>query len=187
MNNKKINFITQMGFTYKNGTTNILKRDYKYTTIEIDIQTKKINYIDIKDNQLKGFNIGRDTSANLSSEENYSVLECINELLEQGYHPNNITIEKPFSSGSAGKDIYLDILVSFPNDYHIEEKRNNTYMMIEVKKKSEYSKTIKDSLSDGGKAAIQAITIDDSLYDRYRNKEDFIQKYILLYKNHYQP
>jgi len=145
MNNKKINFITQMGFTYKNGTTNILKRDYKYTTIEIDIQTKKINYIDIKDNQLKGFNIGRDTSANLSSEENYSVLECINELLEQGYHPNNITIEKPFSSGSAGKDIYLDILVSFPNDYHIEEKRNNTYMMIEVKKKSEYSKTIKDS------------------------------------------
>ena len=41
-----------------------------------------------------------------------------------------------------------------------------------------YFKTIKDNLSDGGKAAIQAITIDDSLYDRYRNKEDFIQKYI---------
>jgi len=41
-----------------------------------------------------------------------------------------------------------------------------------------YFKTIKDNLSEGGKAAIQAITIDDSLYDRYRNKEDFIQKYI---------
>ena len=41
-----------------------------------------------------------------------------------------------------------------------------------------YFKTIKDNLSGGGKAAIQAITIDDSLYDRYRNKEDFIQKYI---------
>ncbi|MGB1240602.1 MAG: class I SAM-dependent methyltransferase [Candidatus Pelagibacter sp.] len=41
-----------------------------------------------------------------------------------------------------------------------------------------YFKTIKDNLSDGGKAAIQAITIDDSLYDRYRNKQDFIQKYI---------
>ena len=40
------------------------------------------------------------------------------------------------------------------------------------------SKTIKDNLSDGGKAAIQAITIDDSLYDRYKNKQDFIQKYI---------
>ena len=41
-----------------------------------------------------------------------------------------------------------------------------------------YFKTIKDNLSDGGKAAIQAITIDDSLFDRYKNKQDFIQKYI---------
>ena len=41
-----------------------------------------------------------------------------------------------------------------------------------------YFKTIKSNLSDGGKAAIQAITIDDSLFDRYKNKQDFIQKYI---------
>ena len=41
-----------------------------------------------------------------------------------------------------------------------------------------YFKTIKENLSDGGRAAIQAITIDDSLYDRYKNKQDFIQKYI---------
>ena len=41
-----------------------------------------------------------------------------------------------------------------------------------------YFKTIKDNLSNNGKAAIQAITIDDALFDRYKNKEDFIQKYI---------
>ena len=41
-----------------------------------------------------------------------------------------------------------------------------------------YFKTIKNNLSDGGKAAIQAITIDDNLFDRYKNKQDFIQKYI---------
>jgi cyclopropane-fatty-acyl-phospholipid synthase len=41
-----------------------------------------------------------------------------------------------------------------------------------------YFKTIKHNLSDGGRAAIQAITIDDGLFDRYKNKEDFIQKYI---------
>ena len=41
-----------------------------------------------------------------------------------------------------------------------------------------YFNTIKHKLSDGGKAAIQAITIDDSLYGRYKNKQDFIQKYI---------
>ena len=41
-----------------------------------------------------------------------------------------------------------------------------------------YFKTIKSNLSDGGNAAIQAITIDDNLFDRYKNKQDFIQKYI---------
>ena len=41
-----------------------------------------------------------------------------------------------------------------------------------------YFKTIKNNLSTNGKAAIQAITIDDSLFDRYKNKQDFIQKYI---------
>ena len=41
-----------------------------------------------------------------------------------------------------------------------------------------YFKTIKNNLSNNGRAAIQAITIDDALFDRYKNKEDFIQKYI---------
>ena len=41
-----------------------------------------------------------------------------------------------------------------------------------------YFKTIKGNLANSGTAAIQAITIDDSLFDRYKNKQDFIQKYI---------
>ena len=41
-----------------------------------------------------------------------------------------------------------------------------------------YFKTIKNNLSDNGKAAIQAITIDDNMFDRYKTKKDFIQKYI---------
>jgi len=41
-----------------------------------------------------------------------------------------------------------------------------------------YFKTIKENLESGGTAAIQAITIDDNLYKRYKSKQDFIQKYI---------
>ena len=41
-----------------------------------------------------------------------------------------------------------------------------------------YFKKIKDSLMHNGTAAIQAITIDDKYYDRYKSKTDFIQKYI---------
>ena len=43
---------------------------------------------------------------------------------------------------------------------------------------SNYFKTIKNNLSKNGVVAIQAITINDDLYPRYKNKEDFIQKYI---------
>ena len=41
-----------------------------------------------------------------------------------------------------------------------------------------YFKTIKTNLVSQGSAAIQAITIDDNLFDRYKTKEYFIQKYI---------
>ena len=42
----------------------------------------------------------------------------------------------------------------------------------------EYFCTIKENLASGGRGAIQAIIIKDELYDRYRNKEDFIQTHI---------
>ncbi len=41
-----------------------------------------------------------------------------------------------------------------------------------------YFRSIKENLKKNGTAAIQAITIDDNLFDRYKTKEDFIQKYI---------
>jgi len=41
-----------------------------------------------------------------------------------------------------------------------------------------YFETIKNNLQNDGTAAIQAITIDEKLFDRYKTKEDFIQKYI---------
>ena len=41
-----------------------------------------------------------------------------------------------------------------------------------------YFNTIKHNLNQNGVAAVQAITIHDNLFDRYKTKEDFIQKYI---------
>jgi len=41
-----------------------------------------------------------------------------------------------------------------------------------------YFNTIKKNLSPSGTVGIQAITIDDKLSKRYKNKQDFIQKYI---------
>ena len=69
-------------------------------------------------------------------------------------------------------------------DYRdVREKYNSiaSIEMIEAVGKnhlSNFFNIIKSNLSEKGKAAIQAITINDDLFERYKTKEDFIQKYI---------
>jgi len=60
-----------------------------------------------------------------------------------------------------------DIIVSIEMIEAVGEKYLDKYFNI-----------IKENLTSGGRGAIQAIIIKDELYDRYRSKEDFIQKYI---------
>ena len=60
-----------------------------------------------------------------------------------------------------------DIIISIEMIEAVGEKYLNKYFNI-----------IKENLSSNGRAAIQAIVIKDELYNRYRTKEDFIQKYI---------
>ena len=69
-------------------------------------------------------------------------------------------------------------------DYRDLKKKYNSITSIEMIEAvgeiylKNYFKIIKENLKDNGKAAIQAITISNELYDRYKTKEDFIQKYI---------
>jgi len=69
-------------------------------------------------------------------------------------------------------------------DYRDVNKKYNSVASIEMIEAvgqnylSGYFKKIKDSLYHNGIAGIQAITIDDKIYDRYKLKTDFIQKYI---------
>jgi cyclopropane-fatty-acyl-phospholipid synthase len=68
---------------------------------------------------------------------------------------------------------YRDVKKKYDNIFSIE--------MIEAvgeKYLHAYFKSIKENLAEGGRAAIQSIVIHDNLYDRYRTKEDFIQKFI---------
>tara|TARA_B100000579_G_scaffold273352_1_gene225807 strand:- start:74 stop:1255 length:1182 start_codon:yes stop_codon:yes gene_type:complete len=69
-------------------------------------------------------------------------------------------------------------------DYRDIKKKYNSIASIEMieavgeRYLKNYFETLKDNLYQGGTAGIQAITIDDKLFDRYKKKEDFIQKYI---------
>jgi len=69
-------------------------------------------------------------------------------------------------------------------DYRNLENKYDIIVSIEMieavgeKYLDKYFNIIKKNLSPAGRAAIQAIIIKDELYNRYRTKEDFIQKYI---------
>ena len=69
-------------------------------------------------------------------------------------------------------------------DYRDIKKKYDIIVSIEMieavgeKYLDKYFSVIKENLSEGGRGAIQAIVIKDDLYDRYKTKEDFIQKYI---------
>jgi len=69
-------------------------------------------------------------------------------------------------------------------DYRDVNKKYDNIISIEMieavgeKYLSGYFNAIKKNLTTEGRAAIQSIVINDNLYDRYRTKEDFIQKFI---------
>ena len=104
--------------------------------IEIDIEREKISYPNLKE-------IGRETTTNFSSEENFVVLDIIIGLLKQGYLPNQISIEKGYKLGHNTKSGNADVT--------IEDNEGNPFIIIEAKTYGlEFEKEWKNTLSDGG-------------------------------------
>jgi len=95
----------------------------------------RINYgTAIKDNA------GRSTTQNLSQSESLVVLECIDRLLDLGYSPASLVLEKHFPLGHSGG--YLDVLVL---------QDGITYLMIECKTwGAEFNKERVKLFDDGG-------------------------------------
>ena len=75
------------------------------------------------------------------------------------------------------------VIIKFLDYRDVREKYDSiaSIEMIEAvgeKNLKTYFSTISKNLNQGGVAAIQAIIIQDKLYDSYRKNQDFIQKYI---------
>ena len=127
-----------LGFVPKENTSGIYQKKYACCngySIEVDAETEKINY---------GTLIKAESSAtlNFGQNENWVVLECVDRLLEKGYQPQNIVLEKTWATGH-GTSGRLDILVT----------RNNgsSYLMIECKTwGTEFDKEQKKIDKDGG-------------------------------------
>lgn len=136
--NKIKELLNFLNYTPKNDTNNIYIK--KYTAhnnyeIQIDFNNKKINY----GNEIV---IGNATTSNFYKPENFVVLECVDRLLEKGYKPKNIELEKIYPSGH-GHSGNLDILVY--SEEHIP------YLMVECKTAgTEYNKEHNKMIKDGG-------------------------------------
>ena len=107
--------------------------------------------------------------------KNYDVnVDCIT-ISKNQYE---FTKKRIFESGLNNK-----VQVKFLDYRDLNDKYDNivSIEMIEAvgeKYLDQYFRTIKRSLKTNGTAAIQGIVIHDDLFQRYRNSEDFIQKYI---------
>ncbi|MCF6271466.1 MAG: restriction endonuclease subunit S [Melioribacteraceae bacterium] len=132
------NLIQKLGFSPKENTSGIYQKKYSNCEdycIEIDFEERKLDFGNL-------INVESKTTQNFSQNENWVVLECVNRLLEKGYKPQNITLEKTYPSGH-GTSGRLDILVS----------RNDAtaYLMIECKTwGSEFEKEFKKIGINGG-------------------------------------
>lgn len=84
------------------------------------------------------------TTCNFAHPENFVVFECVHRLLEKGYRPEHIELEKRWNLGHDSKGGKADICV-----YDTDGK--NTLFIIECKTAGqEYSKALKLLKADGG-------------------------------------
>ena len=132
------NFLFKLGFEIKSGAINTYFKKYSDYEIVIEIKSNfkhsSINYGD-------KITIGRKTTSNFSQQENFVILECVNKLLEKGYNPEKIILEKDFPVGHREKGA-LDIQVL--------DENNKSYLMIECKTWAKEYKKEKNNMYDNG-------------------------------------
>jgi type I restriction enzyme M protein len=126
-----------LGFSPQEGSVGIWTKNYANHNYRIcvDFDKKEFDYGE-------KITLGDRTTCNFNASENFVVLECVNRLLEKGYPPDNITLEKDYPLGHKTKG-KLDILVT--------DSEDKAFLMIECKSwGTEYEKATKKTLGTGG-------------------------------------
>ncbi len=133
--------LLSLGFTTEDGIlVNTLVKTFPKSgaTLSVDFDQEKINYPE-------SIEADRDTTKNFSHNENFVVLECVCNLLNQGYRPEHIVLEPSTPGGREDGNYYCDILV--------KDNDGRPFMLIECKTtgddKDEFAKAWKKTLNDG--------------------------------------
>lgn len=126
----------------------------------VDFTNKRLIYPD-------GITAERETTKNFHQPENFVVFECVAGLLDKGYFPEQIILEKGMPGGHGDTGGYCDIIVKDNNE--------DEYLLIECKtteqaENDEFSKAWKLMLQNGGQLF--------NYYNSYRKAQ-----YICLYSS----
>ena len=162
--------IKLLGFLPKDGESNVYNKKYNGYEIKIkyNADTPQKSEIDYGDKIL----CVRKTTCNFHQDETLVVLECVNRLLEKGYKPENIELEKSWGLGHT--DGYLDILV--------KDEQNNSFAMIECKTwGKEYDKYVKETFTHKNKGSKEN---DGGQIFSYLQQEPKKTKAICYYTSH---
>ncbi len=129
-----------IGFTpISNSTLEKRYHDFDYV-IQVDFKEKEIRYQEGKD----GIKVHDRTTCNFERPENFVVLECVNRILEKGYRPEHIELERRWSLGHEAKGGKADICV-------LDQNGKDMLFIIECKTYgTEYKKEYNNTLNNGG-------------------------------------
>ena len=148
--------LISLNFSPKDGSVGVFSKTFRQVAdycLEVDLEKHKINYGSL-------IKFDSKTTQNLFHSENLVVFECVNRLLEKGYKPENIILEKTYPAGH-GTSGRLDICVT--------RDTGDEYLLIECKTYGkEFDREFNRMNKDGG----QLFT-----YFKFSNKADIIMLY----------
>lgn len=110
---------------------------------------------------------GRERNDSFDAPENFVVFECVNRLLEKGYRPEHIELEKEWHLGHDAKSGRADICIT--------NETGSMLLIIECKTWGrEFDKALKDTLHDGAQ-----------LFSYWQQEQS--TKWLILYASDFRP
>ena len=127
--------LEHLGFD-KQGTSFVKEFVHFHCQMKVDMSAERLIYPEAI--------LGRERNTGFDRNENFVVFECVNRLLEKGYRPETIELEKVWTLGHEQKSGRADILVYTP-------ERDSVLFILECKTAGgEFSKAVKQTKEDGG-------------------------------------
>jgi type I restriction enzyme M protein len=155
-------FLRAINYTPIDGSLEIWERlftEHNKYKIKVDLSNTEISQCKI--NYGESIKADRNTTVNFSQSESLVVLECVTRLLDKGYHPKSIHIEKNWKGHG-----YVDIMVN--------DNNGDAYLMIECK---QWGKEHNAAL----KIILQNNTAKEQLFNYYKNEKT--TKFLTIYSS----